>query len=186
MELTIIIELLGGLGLFIYGMNMMSHGIEKVAGNKLRGILAAFTKNKFFGLVVGLFFTAVIQSSSAATVMVVSFVNSGLMQLGEACGIILGANIGTTVTALLVAFRLSAIAPLFVFAGAIMVNFIKKPIVRKSGDIVLGFGVLFLGISTMSGAMAVIREVPAVINFLANFTLNLDLLISNTQCICTG
>lgn len=170
MELTIIIELLGGLGLFIYGMNMMSHGIEKVAGNKLRGILAAFTKNKFFGLVVGLFFTAVIQSSSAATVMVVSFVNSGLMQLGEACGIILGANIGTTVTALLVAFRLSAIAPLFVFAGAIMVNFIKKPIVRKSGDIVLGFGVLFLGISTMSGAMAVIREVPAVINFLANFT----------------
>lgn len=166
----IVIQLLGGLGLFIYGMNLMSHGIEKVAGNKLRSILEAFTKTKFLGLVVGLFFTAVIQSSSAATVMVVSFVNSGLMKLSEACGIILGANIGTTVTAMLVAFKLSAIAPLFIFAGAIMIAFIKKPVIRKSGEIVLGFGVLFLGISNMSSSMAEIREIPAVIQFLAKFT----------------
>lgn len=166
----IAIELLGGLGLFIAGMNMMSRGIEKVAGNKLRGILKAFTKTKLLGLLVGLFFTAVIQSSSAATVMVVSFVNSGLMTLGEACGIILGANIGTTVTAILVALRLSSVAPIFVFAGAVMVNFIKKPVVRKSGEIVLGFGILFVGISTMSSAMAVLRDIPAVIDLLSNFT----------------
>jgi phosphate:Na+ symporter len=161
---------MGGLGLFVYGMNLMSRGIEKVAGNKLRGILAAFTKTRFLGLVVGLFFTAVIQSSSAATVMVVSFVNSGLMNLSEACGIILGANIGTTVTALLVAFRLSSVAPIFVFAGAVMVNFIKKPIVRKSGEIVLGFGILFMGISMMSSAMGELRDIPAVIDLLSHFT----------------
>ncbi|MGI6180574.1 MAG: Na/Pi cotransporter family protein [Agathobaculum sp.] len=165
----IAIQLLGGLGLFIAGMNMMSRGIEKVAGNKLRGILKAFTKTRLLGLLVGLFFTAVIQSSSAATVMVVSFVNSGLMTLSEACGIILGANIGTTVTALLVAVRLSTVAPIFVFAGAVMVNFIKTPVVRKSGEIVLGFGVLFVGISTMSTAMAALREMPEVIDLLGIF-----------------
>ena len=121
--MEIILSLLGGLGLFVYGMNQMSHGIEKVAGNKLRSILAAFTKNQFTGLAVGLFFTAVIQSSSAATVMVVSFVNAGLMKLTEACGIILGANIGTTVTALLVAFKLSTIAPVFIFVGVFLFAF---------------------------------------------------------------
>ncbi len=167
---TIVIQLLGGLGLFVFGMNLMSRGIEKVAGNKLRGILEAFTKNKFLGLIVGLFFTAVIQSSSAATVMVVGFVNSGLMTLGEACGVILGANIGTTVTAMLVAFRLSTVAPLFVFAGMIMLNFIKKPTIKKSGEIVLGFGLLFMGISTMSSAMGALKEIPAVIDLLGNFT----------------
>lgn len=167
---TILITLVGGLGLFISGMNMMSHGIEKVAGNRLRAILAAFTKNRFLGLVVGLFFTAVIQSSSAATVMVVSFVNSGLMKLAEASGIILGANIGTTVTALMVAFKLSAIAPIFVFAGAIMTHYIRVPFVRKLGEVILGFGVLFVGISTMSGAMTQLREMPAVIDLLAKFT----------------
>lgn len=167
---VIIITLMGGLGLFVFGMNYMSHGIEKVAGNKLRAILEAFTKNRFLGLVVGLFFTAVIQSSSAATVMVVSFVNSGLMQLTEACGIILGANIGTTVTAMLVAFKLSTIAPIFVFAGTIMITFIKKPMVQKSGEIVFGFGMLFVGISMMSSAMAELREIPEVIGFLSNFT----------------
>lgn len=166
----ILIQLLGGLGLFVFGMNQMSRGIEKVAGNKLRSILEAFTKNKFLGLLVGLFFTAVIQSSSAATVMVVSFVNSGLMMLGEACGIILGANIGTTVTAMLVAFRLSTIAPIFIFIGAIMVCFIKKPVVRKSGEIVLGFGILFMGISNMSSAMSDLREIPEVIGMLGTFT----------------
>lgn len=169
MEL-IMLQLLGGLGMFVFGMNFMSGGIEKVAGNKLRAILEAFTKNRFLGLVVGLFFTAIIQSSSAATVMVVSFVNSGLMKLTEACGIILGANIGTTVTAMLVAFRLSTIAPIFVFVGAVMINFIKKPMVNKAGEIVLGFGVLFVGISTMSSAMADLRSIPEVIEFLANFT----------------
>ena len=145
----IIVALVGGLGMFIYGMNLMSRGIERVAGNKLRDILKKFTRNRFFGLVVGTFFTALIQSSSAATVMVVSFVNSGLMTLTEASGVIMGANIGTTVTAMLVAFRLGAVAPIFVFLGAIMSYYVKRPMIRKSGDIVLGFGILFLGISAM-------------------------------------
>lgn len=167
---AILVELMGGLGLFLAGMNMMSHGIEKVAGSKLRAILEAFTKTRFLGLVVGLFFTAVIQSSSAATSMAVSFVNSGLMSLAQASGIILGANIGTTVTALLVAFKLSAVAPIFVLAGAIMCNFFKAPMVKKSGEIVLGFGILFMGISAMSAAMGTLRDMQIVIDFLSNFT----------------
>lgn len=167
---TLFITLLGGLGLFIAGMYMMSHGIEKVAGARLRIILETFTKTRFLGLFVGLFFTAVIQSSSTATVMAVTFVNSGLMALENACGIILGANIGTTVTALLVAFRLSAVAPVFVFAGAIMMNFIPNQMVKKSGEIVMGFGLLFVGISTMSSAMAALRDIPEVITFLSSFT----------------
>lgn len=167
--LLTVVSLIGGLGLFIAGMNMMSRGIEKVAGNRLRSVLAAFTRTRFLGLVVGLFFTAVIQSSSAATVMVVSFVNTGLMKLGEACGIILGANIGTTVTALLVAFKLSAVAPIFVFTGAVMMNYIKQPFFRKLGEVVMGFGILFVGISTMSSAMGQLRQDPAVINALQAF-----------------
>ena len=167
--LLTVVSLIGGLGLFIAGMNMMSRGIEKVAGNRLRSVLAAFTRTRFLGLVVGLFFNAVIQSSSAATVMVVSFVNTGLMKLGEACGIILGANIGTTVTALLVAFKLSAVAPIFVFTGAVMMNYIKQPFFRKLGEVVMGFGILFVGISTMSSAMGQLRQDPAVINALQAF-----------------
>ena len=168
--ISILVSLIGGLGLFIAGMYMMSHGIEKVAGNKLRKILETFTRTRLTGVLVGLFFTAVIQSSSTATVMVVTFVNSGLMALSNACGIILGANIGTTVTAMLVAFRLSAIAPIFVFFGAVMMNFIPNPTVKKSGEIVMGFGLLFVGISTMSSSMAALREIPAVITFLSSFT----------------
>lgn len=165
-----IIELIGGLGLFLYGMNLMSRGIERVAGSKLRNILRVFTKNKFFGLIVGLFFTAVIQSSSAATVMVVSFVNSGLMTLTEASGVILGANIGTTVTALLVSFNISKFAPIFIFLGALMAFYMKKPAIRKSGDIVIGFGLLFLGVSTMSAAMKALANIPSVMSVLSGFT----------------
>ncbi|WP_031554321.1 Na/Pi cotransporter family protein [Oribacterium sp. FC2011] len=168
--ISILVSLIGGLGLFIAGMYMMSHGIEKVAGNKLRKILETFTRTRLTGVLVGMFFTAVIQSSSTATVMVVTFVNSGLMALSNACGIILGANIGTTITAMLVAFRLSAIAPIFVFFGAVMMNFIPNPTVKKSGEIVMGFGLLFVGISTMSSSMAALREIPAVITFLSSFT----------------
>lgn len=168
--MMILVSLLGGLGLFVAGMNMMSRGVERVAGDRLRSVLEAFTKTRLLGLFVGLFFTAMIQSSSAATVMVVSFVNSGLMTLSRACGIILGANIGTTVTALLVAFKLSTVAPLFIFTGALMMYYVRKPAVRKSGEIIMGFGILFLGISTMSSAMTQLREMPGVIDMLAKFT----------------
>ena len=166
----IIVTLIGGLGLFIYGMNLMSKAIERVAGSRLRNILKAFTKNRFFGLLAGTAFTAIIQSSSAATVMVVSFVNSGIMTLTEASGVIMGANIGTTVTALIVSFKISEVAPIFIFLGALMAFYIKKPIIRKSGDIVLGFGLLFLGISMMSTAMGNLRDIESVGNFLRNFT----------------
>ena len=127
MNYTIILALMGGLGLFLYGMKLMSDGLEKAAGAKLRRILEIFTTNRLTGMLVGIFFTAVIQSSSAATVMVVSFVNAGLMNLSQAAGVILGANIGTTVTSQLVSFNLSEIAPVFLMAGVIMVLFMNNP-----------------------------------------------------------
>ena len=163
MNSTVLLGLAGGLGLFLFGMNLMSEGIEKAAGAKLRNILELFTKNKFMGMIVGILFTGIIQSSSACTVMVVSFVNSGLMNLYQAAGVIFGANIGTTVTSQLVSFNLSKIAPLFVLIGVIMVSFIKNETSKKLGDIVLGFGVLFMGLSTMSSSMGVLKESEEVV-----------------------
>ena len=150
MSITTIFLLLGGLGLFLFGMTMMSDGLERVAGARMRSILEFFTKNRFVGMLVGILFTAVVQSSSATTVMVVSFVNSGLMNLYQAAGVILGANIGTTVTGQLIAFNLSDIAPLFVIIGVVMFMFSKKQNVKKIGGVSLGFGILFMGLSTMS------------------------------------
>lgn len=167
MNSTVLLGLAGGLGLFLFGMNLMSEGIEKAAGAKLRSILELFTKNKFMGMIVGILFTGIIQSSSACTVMVVSFVNSGLMNLYQAAGVIFGANIGTTVTSQLVSFNLSKVAPLFVLIGVIMVSFIKNETAKKIGDIVLGFGVLFMGLSTMSSSMSSLKESQEVVNALA-------------------
>ena len=167
MNSTVLLGLAGGLGLFLFGMNLMSEGIEKAAGAKLRNILELFTKNKFMGMIVGILFTGIIQSSSACTVMVVSFVNSGLMNLYQAAGVIFGANIGTTVTSQLVSFNLSKIAPLFVLIGVVMVSFIKNETAKKIGDIVLGFGVLFMGLSTMSSSMSSLKESQEVVNALA-------------------
>lgn len=167
MNSTVLLGLAGGLGLFLFGMNLMSEGIEKAAGAKLRNILELFTKNKFMGMIVGILFTGIIQSSSACTVMVVSFVNSGLMNLYQAAGVIFGANIGTTVTSQLVSFNLSKIAPLFVLIGVIMVSFIKNETAKKIGDIILGFGVLFMGLSTMSSSMSSLKESQEVVNALA-------------------
>ena len=168
--MKLIITLMGGLGLFLFGMNFMSQGLQKAAGAKLRGILEVMTKNKMIAVVFGALFTAVIQSSGATTVMVVSFVNSGLMALSQAVGIIFGANIGTTITSQLVAFDLTAIAPVILFLGALMVMFGKKPMIKKIGEAVLGFGALFMGISMMSGAMAGLKEYDSVIHTLAGLT----------------
>lgn len=168
MDISIVIALMGGLGLFLFGMKLMSEGLEKAAGAKMRSILEFFTKNRFVGMLVGIFFTAIVQSSSATTVMVVSFVNSGLMKLTEAAGVIMGANIGTTVTSQLVAFNLSEVAPLFVMLGVIMVMFSKKLNVQKIGEVVLGFGVLFVGLSSMSGAMSTLKESPYIIELLGS------------------
>lgn len=157
-----VLGLIGGLGLFLYGMTLMSDSLEKAAGAKLRGILELFTKNRYVGIIVGVVFTAIIQSSSAATVMVVSFVNAGLMTLYQAIGVIYGANIGTTVTSQLVSFNLSQYAPVFIMAGVLMLMIFKNPTVKKAGEVVIGFGILFLGISTMSSSMGALKELPAI------------------------
>lgn len=159
-----VLGLIGGLGLFLYGMTLMSDSLEKAAGAKLRGILELFTKNRYVGIIVGVVFTAIIQSSSAATVMVVSFVNAGLMTLYQAIGVIYGANIGTTVTSQLVSFNLSQYAPVFIMAGVLMLMIFKNPTVKKAGAVVIGFGILFLGISTMSSSMGALKELPAIQN----------------------
>lgn len=170
MVTEILLSLAGGLGLFLFGMHMMSEGIEKAAGAKLRSILEFFTKNRFTGMLVGVIFTALVQSSSACTVMVVSFVNSGIMTLYQAVGVILGANIGTTVTSQLVSFNLSAYAPLFVLLGVVMLLFTKKLSVQKIGEVLVGFGVLFMGLSIMADAMSGIREMPTVLEILSSLT----------------
>ena len=168
MNANIILSMAGGLGLFLFGMRVMSDSIEKVAGAKLRRILEIFTTNRFSGMVVGVVFTAIIQSSSACTAMVVSFVNAGLMNLYQAAGVIFGANIGTTVTSQLVSFNLSAYAPLILLVGVLAAMFCKNEKIKKFADIIIGFGVLFLGLSTMSGSMAGMRDVPEVVNLIGS------------------
>lgn len=168
MNANIILSMAGGLGLFLFGMRVMSDSIEKVAGAKLRRILEIFTTNRFTGMVVGVVFTAIIQSSSACTAMVVSFVNAGLMNLYQAAGVIFGANIGTTVTSQLVSFNLSAYAPLILLVGVLVAMFCKKEKIKKFADIIIGFGVLFLGLSTMSSSMAGMRDVPEVVNLIGS------------------
>lgn len=168
MNLSIILSMAGGLGLFLYGMRIMSDSIEKVAGAKLRGILERLTKNRFMAILVGVFFTAVIQSSSACTVMVVSFVNSGLMNLTQAAGVIFGANIGTTVTALLVSFKLEKVAPIILLVGVLLVMFVKKQKISRFGEVIIGFGVLFMGLGSMSSAMSGMKDSPAVLHMFAS------------------
>lgn len=170
MGIETLLSLAGGLGLFLYGMKMMSDSIEKAAGAKLRGILEFFTKNRFMGMIVGIFFTGIVQSSSACTVMVVSFVNSGLMNLYQAAGVIFGANIGTTVTSQLISFNLSEAAPVFLLVGVLAVMFSKSENVRKIGEIILGFGILFMGLTGMSGAMEGLRESPKIVEILSALT----------------
>lgn len=173
MDVSILFSMAGGLGLFLFGMRVMSDSIEKVAGAKLRRILEIFTTNRFTGMLVGIVFTGIIQSSSACTAMVVSFVNAGLMNLYQAAGVIFGANIGTTITSQLVSFNLSAYAPLILLVGVLIAMFSGKEKVKKAADIVIGFGILFLGLSTMSSSMADMKNVPAVVNLLGSLKIPL-------------
>lgn len=161
-----LLSMAGGLGLFLFGMELMSDSIEKVAGAKLRRILEIFTTNRFMGMIVGIIFTGIIQSSSACTAMVVSFVNAGLMNLYQAAGVIFGANIGTTITSQLVSFNLSEIAPVILLAGVLVAMFCGKQNIKQAAEIVIGFGILFLGLKTMSGAMAGMRDVPQIVDML--------------------
>lgn len=163
-----VLALITGLGLFLYGMKLMSEGLEKVAGAKLRTILEMCTRNRFIGMLVGILFTAVVQSSSATTVLVVSFVNAGLLNLMQAAGVILGANIGTTVTAQLMTINLSVVSPVFILVGVVMVMFFKKPLIKRMGEVILGFGILFFGMNYMSDGMAALKESPEVVRRLSS------------------
>lgn len=170
MNVSVLLSLAGGLGLFLFGMDTMSKSIETVAGAKLRRILEIFTTNRFAGLLVGIVFTGIVQSSSACTTMVVSFVNAGLMNLSQATGVILGANIGTTVTSQLVSVNLSEIAPIILLLGVLVSMFCGRQNVKQAMEIVIGFGVLFVGLQTMSGAMAGFRDDPKVVELLGSLT----------------
>lgn len=170
MKITDFFSLLGGLALFLYGMQMMSNGLEAAAGNRMKQILEKLTANRFLGVLVGAGITAVIQSSSATTVMVVGFVNSGMMTLQQAVWIIMGANIGTTITGQLIALDIGALAPLFAFFGVALIVFVKKQKVHHIGLIIAGLGVLFIGMDMMSSAMMPLRESPAFVELMTKFS----------------
>ena len=170
MGIDVLLGLLGGLALFLYGMQMTSSGLEAAAGDKMKSVLERLTANRFMGVLVGAVITAVIQSSSATTVMVVGFVNAGMMTLNQAVWIIMGANIGTTITGILVSLDMGAIAPLFAFVGVVLMVFVKKQKVQHIGQILAGLGVLFIGMDMMSSAMSPLRESETFIRLVSNFS----------------
>ena len=168
---SIILPFIGGLGMFIYGMQIMAQGLENAAGSKMKSLLEVLTKNKFFGVLLGAFITAVIQSSSATTVMVVGFVNAGIMNLTQAMGVIMGANIGTTVTGWLVssvewakALSPANIAPVAVMIGVIVMLTGKRRSTKDISSIIVGFGILFIGITTTSDAVEPLQQSEAFCN----------------------
>lgn len=168
MTVTNIIELLGGLGAFLFGMKYMGDGLELAAGSKMKDLLEKLTRNRILGFLLGVFVTVVIQSSSATTVMVMGFINAGIMDLAQATGVIFGANIGTTITSVLIALDVSGIAPFCICVGAFMMLYSKKARVKHIGQVILGFGLLFQGLHTMSGAMKPLGQVAWFQNFIAN------------------
>lgn len=169
MTFTDLMGLLGGLALFLYGMQMMSQGLESAAGNKMKQILEKLTANRLVGVLVGAVITAIIQSSSATTVMVVGFVNSGMMTINQAVWIIMGANIGTTITGQLIALDVGAIAPLIAFVGVAIVVFMKNEKLHHIGKIFAGLGVLFIGMDMMSAAMKPLGNSEEFVNLLTTF-----------------
>ena len=168
MDLLDFFKLLGGVGLFLFGMSVMSDGLKNAAGDQLKTILERATSNRVAAVFVGLLVTVLIQSSAATDMMVIGFVNSGLMTLLQAIGVIMGANIGTTITAQITAFSLGAYAPLILFIGAILYLFVNKTIVKHVGSVIMGFGMLFFGISVISQAIAPLANTPEFTHFLSN------------------
>ena len=170
MNITDVFGLLGGLALFLYGMQMVSNGLEDAAGNKMKQILEKLTANRVLGVAVGAGITAVIQSSSATTVMVVGFVNSGMMTLRQAVWIIMGANIGTTITGQLIALDVGMMAPLIAFIGVFMIVFLKSPKIGYIGQILAGLGVLFIGMDMMGAAMDPLQESEKFVSLMTTFS----------------
>ncbi|MBM6871043.1 Na/Pi cotransporter family protein [Pseudoflavonifractor phocaeensis] len=172
MQLSDIFMLFGGLALFLYGMQLMSGGLEVAAGDRLKSILERLTSNRFLGMLVGTGITAVIQSSSATTVMVVGFVNAGLMSLSQAVGVIMGANIGTTATGLLIALDIGLIAPIIAFVGVVLMMMKKSQKLNCIGQIIAGLGILFIGMELMSSSMKPLQEYQPFIDLLTHFSTN--------------
>ena len=167
MTLYEMLSMTGGLGLFLYGMTVMSTGLRAAAGDRLRTILEKVTGNRIMAVLIGILITVLVQSSSATDMMVIGFVNSGLMSLTQAIGVIMGANIGTTVTAQITAFNLTAFAPFILFIGAVVALFVKKPVVKHIGSVVLGFGMLFVGIGMIKAAIGSLSDDPGFIRLLS-------------------
>ena len=167
--MEIVIGIMGGLGLFLFGMNLMGEALEKAAGNKLKKIIELLTSNIFMGVIIGTLVTAVIQSSSATTVMVVGFVNAGIMTLPQAVGVIMGANIGTTVTAQLVSININGLAPIALGIGIILYLFGGKPRTKHIAEVLIGFGILFTGMDFMKDAVKPLSEYTGFTNALLNF-----------------
>lgn len=165
-----VLSLIGGLALFLYGMHQMGNGLEVAAGEKLQSILEKLTSNRFLGVLLGAGVTCLIQSSSATTVMVVGFVNSGLMKLENAVWVIMGANIGTTITGQLIALDISAIAPIFAIVGTCMITFVKNKKTNALGEVIGGLGILFIGMGMMSDSMKPLRDVPEFVNLMSSFS----------------
>ena len=162
--------LFGGLALFLHGMQMMSSGLEAAAGNRMKSILERLTANRFMGILLGALITTAVQSSSATTVMVVGFVNAGIMNLNQAVWLIMGANVGKTTTGLLIALDVGALAPIVAFAGVFMMVFLKRPNLQHVGQLLAGLGILFIGMDMMSATMEPLREVPAFVHMMATLS----------------
>ena len=167
MSLQEILSMTGGLGLFLYGMTVMSSGLKAAAGDRLRAILEKVTSNRIMAVLVGILITILVQSSSATDMMVIGFVNSGLMNLIQAVGVIMGANIGTTVTAQITAFDLAAFAPLILFIGAVLAMFMKKSVLGHIGSVILGFGMLFVGIGMVKQSIVSLADDPDFVRLLS-------------------
>ena len=174
-----VFQFLGGLGIFLFAIKYMGDGLQKAAGDRLRSILDRFTTNPFMGVLVGIIVTVLIQSSSGTTVITVGLVSAGFMTLRQAIGVIMGANIGTTVTAFIIGLDVGAYALPIMAVGAFLIFFIKKSQVRNLGEVIFGFGGLFLGLELMSGGMKPLRSLEAF----SDFTLAMSQQ-SNTWCRC--
>ena len=168
MGISEMLSLCGGLALFLYGMHMMSSGLEAAAGDRMKQMLEKLTSNTIMGVVIGTVITALIQSSSATTVMLVGFVNSGIMDLSQTVGIIMGANIGATMNGVLLAVGIGDIAPAFAFIGVCLIQFTKDEKKNHIGEIIAGLGILFIGMNMMSSSMSALRNSPTFIGFLSS------------------
>ena len=165
-----IISLLGGLGAFLFGMHYMGEGLNLAAGSKMKDLLEKLTRKPIMGFLIGTVVTVVIQSSSATTVMVMGFINAGIMDLAQATGVIMGANIGTTITSILIALDVSALAPICIAIGALLLLYAKRKRTKYIGQVILGFGLLFQGLKTMSSSMSPLKDSPVFQKFIMNAT----------------